>query len=350
MDSKKEKYNLHQINGIMNADRLEVFNNILESYGKAVMQMAIQQVIEKEYDMDILFKALKYHNNFLEKVIPVFPALIALSCEAAGGKKEEVTEIGAALTLFVEAANIQDDIIDKTLNKYKRKTTFGKYGSVISLLAGDILLVQAAFMLYNSCQHLPEKQKEKIVQLTFQALIKISNSAAKESILQNNLNISPKEYLEIVRLRAAVPEAHCMIGGIIGGGTPEIVQALGMFGRDYGIAGTVIDEFIDLLDYDKFQARLKNECLPLPILYAFKNRRTKESIMPMISRLEVTKADYENIVNIIKESKNVKELKKEILSLLKDSEQRIKQNLEINMARKDLSTLIETLIGLISTF
>ena len=110
------------------------------------------------------------------------------------------------MTLFVEAANIHDDIIDQTIIKHKRKTTFGKYGTDITLLAGDVLLVQAALSLFKECELLTTEQKNKILELTFQALIKICKSASKESKMRRKIERYPKRLPSIVRLRAAVPE------------------------------------------------------------------------------------------------------------------------------------------------
>ena len=139
---------------------LDVFADIIEKHRRAIMQKAVEQTLDSKYDAGDYSCATKYHARFLPKVLPVFPALISLSCEAAGGKIEKSLGIGAALTLFVEAANIHDDIIDQTEIKHKRKTTYGKFGNDVTLLAGDVLLVQAALSLAKECEPLNREQKD----------------------------------------------------------------------------------------------------------------------------------------------------------------------------------------------
>lgn len=327
---------------------IDAFTDLIEKHGRAMMEKAVEQVLDSNYKSGVVSSASKYHVKFLRDVLPTVPALMTLSCEVAGGKKEKPIGIGAALTLFVEAANIHDDIIDQTIIKHKRKTTFGKFGTDITLLAGDFLLVQAALSLFEECESLPSEQKNKIIELTFQALSKISKSAAEETKMRRKIDTLPQDYLQIVRLRAAVPEIHCMIGGILGGGTKSMISCLGNYGRNYGIVGTIIDEFMDLFDYQKFSNRLCNECIPLPVLCALQNTTIKEKIAPIIKGFTLSKNDYSQIVKLVMNSNEVEKLRKDLLLLPLNSNLQIIKNFKENTARRDLSTILKVLEGLLS--
>lgn len=310
------------------------------------MEQAIAQVMESSYDAGKASQAAKHHTAFLSRVAPVFPALVNLAYEAAGKGAHKPTGAGAALTLFVEAANIHDDIIDQTEAKHKRKTSYGKYGADTSILAGDLLLVQASLALYKECEVLPAQQRDQVVQLTFDALVEISKSAAQEALMHRKLDASPQAYLEVVRLRVAVPEAHCRIGAIFGGATEELMAALGCYGRTYGIVGTVLDEFMDLLDFDKFNARLSKECLPLPLMYALQDKTLQANILPKIRGFSVLKADHAHIVQSVMGSKRVKILREETATAADKTIQQL-QGLAENNAGRDLSKLLTILRGLI---
>lgn len=288
---------------------LGVFSEIIERNGRAIMDRAIAQVLDADYDAGKVSTAAKHHTRFLSKVAPVFPALLNLAYEAAGKGTQKPIGVGAALTLFVEAANVHDDIIDQSRIKHNRKTAYGKFGSDISILAGDILLVQGAFALYRECDKLPFEQREKIVRATFESLTEISNSAAQEALMHKRFDISPKDYLEVVRLRAVVSETHCMVGAIVGGATTETVDVLSKFGRSYGIIGTVLDEFLDCLDYEKFGNRLSKECLPLPVLCALEDIELRKKILPVIKNFQVSESDYRLIMKLVMGSNNVKKLR-----------------------------------------
>ena len=70
---------------------------------------------KKRSIINLLGEALHY---FFESWFDVLhPTLIALSCEAVGGKKELTVKMGAAVVLLAGAADIHDDIMDKSLRK-----------------------------------------------------------------------------------------------------------------------------------------------------------------------------------------------------------------------------------------
>jgi geranylgeranyl pyrophosphate synthase len=326
---------------------MDFFQEIIEQHGRAVMQRAVEQILDSDYDAGPVSSAVKHHVKFLPHVLPLVPALMTLSCEAVGGKKETPVGIGASLTLLVEAANIHDDIIDQTLIKHKRKTVFGKFGTGITLLAGDFLLYQASQSLYKECNTLPDEQKEMILDLTFTSLAKISKSAAKETKMQKRFDVPPKDYLEIVRLRASVPEAHCMIGGILGGGSKSMVASLGVYGRNYGIVGTVIDEFMDLYDYTKFSNRLRDEVVPLPVLCALQDSKIKTEIFPLIEGFKVDPIDHSRIVSAVLASDNVKKLQKELLVLPTKSNLSLQETIRENNAKGNLLTIQMVIRGLL---
>ncbi|MGD6851095.1 MAG: polyprenyl synthetase family protein [Candidatus Bathyarchaeia archaeon] len=317
----------------------EVFSEIVERNGRVIMEKAMAEVLDADYDAGKASTAAKYHTRFLSKVAPVFPALVNLAYEVAGRGTQKPIGVGAALTLFVEAANVHDDIIDQSEIKYNRKTVYGKFGREISILAGDILLVQGAFTLYRECEGLPFEQREKIVQLTFGSLAEISKSAAREALMHRRFDILPKDYLEVVRLRAAVPEIHCRVGAILGGGTNEIVEVLGLYGRNYGIIGTILDEFLDMFDYEKFNNRLSKECLPLPILCVLQNNEIKDKILPSIKEYQVNRPDYERIIQLVMSSNEVKTLKDEQIKHVDKTFKQLHNSIE-NNAEKDLRNLL----------
>jgi geranylgeranyl pyrophosphate synthase len=332
---------------------IDVFADIIEKNGRDTMDKAIEQVLDFKYDAGVVSSAVKRHVKFLNNVLPLVPALMNLSFEAVGGNKDTPVGIGAALTLLVEAANIHDDIIDQTPIKHHRKTTFGKFGTNVTILTGDFLLIQASFSLFKECDMLPPEQKNAVLNLTFEALAKISKSAAKETKMQKRFDISPSQYLEIVRLRSTVPAAHCMIGGILGGGNDCVIASLQDYGRNYGIVGTIIDEFMDLIDYSKFSNRLKNEVIPLPILFALQDSKIKTEILPLLEKFEVTKAEHGQIVRAVLNSEKVKKLQMDISTLPIKSNLRIQKTLKENVARGNLSTIqsvVKELLGNIGEF
>ena len=322
----------------------ETVKGIIEKRGKAAIEQARQEILDSQYNGGVVSSALKYFARVtLQGGLPVFPALISLSCEAVGGKTEKTTSIGAALTLIAGAADIHDDIIDQSIIKYSKKTVFGKFGNDIALLAGDALLMQGSMFLHRECESLPKEQRKAILSLIPEALFEISNAEAKEIRLMRKLDTTPQEYFEIIRLKAVVPKVHCEIGGILGNATEDTVKSWGQYGRTFGIVSGIRDEFIDLIEYSEFQNRLKNECPPLPMLYALQNPEIKNEIKPLIERANLTKKDINKIVKTILGSKEIQELKNDTYLLVREEAQRV-STMQRNESRKEASLLLKAVL------
>src|SRR3990170_5829696 len=69
---------------------------------------------------------------------PLTPSLIALSCEAVGGRPDDTYEAALAMSLMTLSSNIWDDIIDKTMSKVFKPTLLGKFGEGTALMIGGL--------------------------------------------------------------------------------------------------------------------------------------------------------------------------------------------------------------------
>lgn len=298
---------------------METVKGIIEKRGKAAIEQAKNEILGLQYNGGIVASALKYFVKVtLHDALSVFPALISLSCEAVGGKTEKTTSIGAALALIAGAADIHDDIIDQSTTKYSKTTVFGKFGGDITLLAGDALLIHGSILLHRECESLTKEQREAILSLIFQAFVEISQAEAAETRLMKNLYVPPEKYFAIIKMKAVIPEVHCKIGAIIGDATEETVESWGHYGRTLGIISTIRDEFIDLMEYPELQNRIKNECPPLPMLYALQNSEIKKEIKPLIKSPNLAKKDANKMIKIVLGSKEVQGLKRDTTLLISE--------------------------------
>jgi geranylgeranyl pyrophosphate synthase len=318
----------------------ETVKGIIEKRGKVAIEQAKKEILGLQYNSRIISSALKYFVRVtLHGALPVFPALVSLSYEAVGGKTEKTTYTGAALTLIAGAADIHDDIIDQSTTKHSKKTVFGKFGADIALLAGDALLIQGLMLLHKECESLPKEQKETILSLLFQASIEISQAEASETRLMKKLDVPPEKYFEIIRMKAVVPEIHCKIGAILGNGDAHAIEALGHYGRTFGILSTITEEFVDLLEYQELRSRLKNECPPLPFLLALQNSRIKIEVLSLLENTQLRRNNFKEINRIILKSQEVQKLKRELRFLAENDLSRLVL-LENEKARGELRILL----------
>jgi geranylgeranyl pyrophosphate synthase len=177
--------------------------------------------------------------------------------------------------------------------------------------------------------------------LVAETSFEISKAEALDSQIKTKLEVRPQDYLDIIRLKASVPELTMEIGAILANGNMETVASLGQFGKTYGIVSLVAEEFMDLIEYREFKSRLKNECPPLPVLYAFQDEQRKNMILPLLSRKRLRKNDFQEIVSLVMESMEVQKLKNETNSLVEDCLIQL-DAVSPKKAREELATLIST--------
>jgi geranylgeranyl pyrophosphate synthase len=339
----KEEIPSENIKWSMNSesDLTEQVTEIIEEKGRVAIEKARNEILSMQTHGGEVTSALAHFAKVtLTGGLPVFPVLLTLSCEAVGGKTEKTTAVSAALTLMAGAADIHDDIIDQSKVKYSKKTVFGKFGASVALLAGDALLIQGSTLLQQECESLTRDQRTAILALIPEALFEISNAEAQESHLMKSLNAKPQEYLEIIRMKAVVPELHCKIGAIMGNASKANVEALGSYGRTFGVTSLVRDEFGDLYEYPELENRIKNECLPLPMLYALQNPKLRNEIEAYIESGNFERKTLNRLKKLVLESDQVEELRKDLYRMVADGVNCL-ESVGNNMQLKLLKSLLK---------
>jgi geranylgeranyl pyrophosphate synthase len=266
------------------------------------------------------------------------PALVSLACEAVGGNVEDTISIGSALVLLAGAADIHDDVIDESKIKQPYLTVYGKFGRDIAVLSGDALLLKGLYVLNEGLKPISEDKAKFIAESVRQAFLELCGGEAREASWKGKMEISKKEYLETIKQKAAASEAATRIGAILGNGTENEIELLGHYGRTYGILMTLRNEFIDVFEPDELRNRLRNECLPLPVLIAFHDKSRKTEILQLLKK----KLTGKNIERILDLSMDFKETR----MLVEDMKKRIEK--EISMlsttfrCKKELELLLSS--------
>lgn len=289
---------------------------LLWEKGQSALEIAKQTVKREKIPSEPIKDSLNYFIDSWNDV--VHPALLALSCEAVGGKAEKTTQIGVAYILLAGGADIHDDIIDESSVKYSKKSVLGKFGKDIAILTGDALLFRGLYVLHEACENLPAKQKQLVLEVTMQAFFGISSAEAKESSLKTAGSIIAEDYLNMIKTKAAVAEATMRIGAIIGGGLPQEIGVLANFGKTFGTLLTIRDEFIDIFEIHELKNRAEREWLPLPILYALKDPAKKEEILTLLKGGHITKKAVELTRDIVIDSQETRQLKNEMRSMIQE--------------------------------
>ncbi len=290
----------------------EIAIGIIDRRGKFALNEASKKIQEHRYTNGLISEALNYYANIIfPRVLPIFPALINLSCKAVGGKPEETRPLAVAMLLITASGDIHDDFIDRSTSKFQRKTIYGKYGKEIALLAGDAFLVYGMSLLQN-IESLTIDQKEAITNLITKSMFELAEAEATETRLWKKDTVTPQEYFEVIRGKGSVAELHCRLGGILGCADDTSLEFLADYGRTIGILATIKDEFMDILNFSELKNRMRNEMLPYPIVYAFQNEVLRKQISPIIMKYSFSKEDHTFITKTILDSLEIKQLKTEV--------------------------------------
>lgn len=289
----------------------------LEKRGKTGYTKAKERILNENISYDPVREALRY---FIEETWRNYqhPALLSLACESVGGKAEETTLVAASLVLLTGAADIHDDVIDNSLVKAGKKTVLGKFGRDMAILVGDALLVEGLMLLNEATVELPSSKRASVLDTVKNGFFELGTAEAKETSLKRNWDLTADDYMSLMRMKAAIAEMTVKLGVILGNGNTEQMEAMSAYGRTLGFLMNIRDEFVDTYELNELRNRIVNECLPLPILYAFKNPVLKKSLVRIFGKKRLTENDVHAVTAMIMDTEDAENLRNEMRLLLEN--------------------------------
>jgi geranylgeranyl pyrophosphate synthase len=88
-----------------------------------------------------------------------------------------------------------------------------------------------------------------------------------------------------------------------------VSEVLREYGRILGTLATLREEFVDISDAAELSRRVSSEALPIPIMLAMKNTRTKRAIKKKLMKTKLTQKDINGLLDLLSQSELVVELK-----------------------------------------
>jgi geranylgeranyl pyrophosphate synthase len=319
--------------------------------GNSALEKARDLILLNCKDDTDVSQALRYFSKVtLQNSLPVFPALISLACEAVGENPKKTMPFSEAIVLVTGAADLHDDVIDKTFRKGANLTVLGKFGAPTAILAGDVLLSQGVSQLCKECGRIGKKKGDLITNLLIEAILEICAAEASEArLIKRGLHLSPNEYYLIIRHKAVVPELAMKIGAIVGNGSPKNVKSLGQFGRTFGVVSIIVEEFTDMFDENELRNRIENGCPPLPLIYALQAAKTKKVLLPMLGNLS-DKEVYNRLIEIVVNCSKVQDFIKKNLALAINCELLKIRKSAIRKTEGEIETLLQSLLDYLNDF
>jgi len=314
----------------------EMLLEALKKRSKKGLEFTRRTVLAEKIECEKIREALEYYTSNWKN--STHPGLFSIACEAVGGNPDKAVKVQAALCMMAAAFDIHDDIIDKSKIKHGKPTVFGKFGKDIALLLGNAFLIKGFTLFGKSIRRTSGEKMKEILEILEKSLFELGNAHALELNVKERIDITPQEYMRILEMKAASVEADMRIGAIIGGGTNGEVEALTRYGRILGILATLREEFIDIFEIEELSHRIHNECLPIPVLYAMRDKDSKKRIQKLLAKRKITSNDVDELVDLVIEARSVKKLKEKMKDLVVES-----IHLISNVRNENLKQLLGTL-------
>lgn len=229
------------------------------------------------------------------------PGVSILCYKAVGGTEvSNVIGIAAAFELIHSATLIHDDINDGGTIRRGKVSAFRKYGVQLALVAGDFLFVKG-FRAGGSFS-------KEVVEI-------IADSCAcmaEGEILQvghiNDPSTSIDTYFKIIEGKTAKPiEASAKVSAFLGGGSPNVIEALGFYGLNLGMAFQIMDDILDIVGKEDILGKSKgmdfSDGTPtLPIILAMEDGYKGKRLSKLFEKKKKRRWEIEEALKILMES------------------------------------------------
>jgi octaprenyl-diphosphate synthase len=196
----------------------------------------------------------------------VRPALLLMTARLAGYEGERGVLYASVVEFIHTATLVHDDIIDDSELRRGRLAVHSRWGNDITVLLGDYLYIKSMALALT-------QDSLDVIRLLCDVTLRMIEGELYQLTKTGDIDITDDEHFEIIRRKTAHLFGGCsQIGGMLGGLTPDALQALWEYGFNLGIAFQLVD---DLLDYTADEAALgkpiasdlREGKVTLPIIY-----------------------------------------------------------------------------------
>ncbi len=241
------------------------------------------------------------------------PSLVVLCSEAVGGDVEDSLKTAAAVELIHTFSLIHDDIMDKDEMRRGRPSVHVLWGEPMAILAGDTLFAKAFETILET--HIDGVSYERVVnalKTVVDSCIKICEGQAFDMSFEGNFEVSEAEYMDMIYMKTgALIAAATRAGAIIGGGTPEQVEALTEYGRLIGRSFQIHDDYLDVISDEEDLGKpvgsdIVEGKMTLMVVHAL-SKTSKEDKKELISILKAGEdTDVERAIEIFEKYGSIK--------------------------------------------
>jgi len=301
------------------SENKERLNQIITEFSEAI-DPAINKFLV--LDVDKKFQpAVRYQMSTGGKRLR--PSLAVISCRLLGGKLKDVVYPAAGLEILHNYTLIVDDMIDNSVLRRGRPTTWSAFGNSIAQCVGidyAATIFQSASTSKNPIliSQLFAKTLKRLVEgEILDILFERSGRDDEPYVVKNRFpKISEKDYFEMISKKtAALFQTSCEIGGICAGATEKEVEALRKYGFNLGMIFQITDDILDIFGTEKkFQKKIGKDI----------EERKEGNIVILRALAELGPTDKNNLSGIMRQNQIGEKDVRQAIKLIKKTESRQK--------------------------
>lgn len=224
-----------------------ILNNYLREK-KTLVEKNLSQYFQQEYDIPVIYEAMKY--SLLAGGKRIRPILAVMACELFDGDIKKVMPFACSIEMIHTYSLIHDDLPAMDNDDFRRgKLTNHKvYGEAFAILAGDALLNLAFEIMLDEIYTDMTYENVRAARLIGKACgvkgmiggqcIDISNEGNKI-----NADILNDMHKKKTGAMLAVPMT---VGAIIAGAKDDDIEVISEYGKLIGLAFQIVDDILDV--------------------------------------------------------------------------------------------------------
>jgi heptaprenyl diphosphate synthase len=191
------------------------------------------------------------------------PLLVRLFGGAVGVEPGTLVDVAVAAEMIHSASLLHDDVVDAGMFRRSRPTVNARWGNIVAVMSGDIILSTALHRLAHLDARLTQSALAVVTEMTRAAIAEVEARGELEL---------PQEHLRfIAEGKTGSLFGWCGSAAATLAGSPEVAERFDRFGRHLGVAFQIADDIRDVLGTDPGKPRYADVLSgtpSLPILLA----------------------------------------------------------------------------------
>ncbi|MCX8191731.1 MAG: polyprenyl synthetase family protein [Nitrososphaerales archaeon] len=253
-------------------EKMDLINILWERRKDSLVK--IEEALKKElikYSNTHFYEPLLYAISNGKRLRPLI-LLISAECVDKGDSKIDPLPAAVAIELLHTESLIHDDIIDREEFRRGKVAFHVKYGYEASILTADFILA----IILDIASRYNDYRIAKELSL---AVLRMCEGEFNELKINLESRLNLDDYINIISQKtASLFQTAACIGGIIGGGHEEEINALSNYGLQLGIAYQIHDDIHDWSDQSKItKVLMRNLKDPIPRLKAMVEHHVKKA-------------------------------------------------------------------------